>query len=161
MARQWAGTGWQYRSRVGRATIGDQLRRHARTQPDKIAVVAYAPARSEVTYGELDRLANRYAHLLQARGVGRGDVVSAMGRNSVAMIAAYYGALKVGAAFSAVNFLLGAREIGEQLAHAEPAVVLADAEFGDRLGEAGADPVVLGPDLLAGLPDTEPDADVD
>jgi len=160
----WAGTGAQYRARVGRATIGDQLRRHARTQPDKLAVVAYAPDRSETTYGELDRLANRYAHLLQRRGVGRGDVVAAMGRNSVAMIAAYYGALKVGAAFSAVNVMLGAREVGEQLDHARPAVVLADAAFADLLGEAGAEPVVLGPGLdaeLAGLPDTEPDAEVD
>jgi acyl-CoA synthetase (AMP-forming)/AMP-acid ligase II len=159
MAAQAAG--WQYRAPVGRATIGDQLRRHARTQPDKVAVVAYAPDRSEVTYGELDRLANRYAHLLRARGVGRGDVVSAMGRNSVAMIAAYYGTLKIGAAFSAVNVLLGAREIGEQLAHAEPALVLADAGFVDRLADAGATPVAFGPDLLAGQPDTEPDADVD
>jgi acyl-CoA synthetase (AMP-forming)/AMP-acid ligase II len=159
MAAQAAG--WQYRAPVGRATIGDQLRRHARTQPDKVAVVAYAPDRSEVTYGELDRLANRYARLLRARGVGRGDVVSAMGRNSVAMIAAYYGTLKIGAAFSAVNVLLGAREIGEQLAHAEPALVLADAGFVDRLADAGATPVAFGPDLLAGQPDTEPDADVD
>ena len=52
----WAGIDRaQYRTRVGRATIGDQLRRHARTQPDKLAVVAYAPERSEVTYGRLDR----------------------------------------------------------------------------------------------------------
>jgi acyl-CoA synthetase (AMP-forming)/AMP-acid ligase II len=158
------GLGWQYRAPIGRATIGDQLRRHARTQPGKVAIVAYAPDRSEVTYGELDRLANRFARLLLQRGVGRGDVVSVMGRNSVAMVGAYYGALKIGAAFSAVNVLLGVREIGEQLTHAEPALVLADAEFAERVAQTGVEPVAFGAALdaeLAGLPDTEPDADVD
>ena len=42
------------RAPLGRATIGDQLRRHARTQPHKVAFVSYAPERAEITYGELD-----------------------------------------------------------------------------------------------------------
>ena len=65
---------WQHRAPVGRATIGDQLRRHARTRPDKTAFVAYdaVGARTRITYGELDRRANRFAHLLLGRSVRRG-----------------------------------------------------------------------------------------
>ena len=65
---------------LGRATIGDQLRRHARTRPHEVAFVTYAPERAELTYAELDVLANRWAHLLAAHGVGRGHVVAMVAR---------------------------------------------------------------------------------
>ena len=72
-----------HRTPLGRATIGDQLRRHARNQRDKVAFVSYTPERTETTYGGLDAAANRYAHLLLRHGVGRGDVVAVMARNGV------------------------------------------------------------------------------
>jgi acyl-CoA synthetase (AMP-forming)/AMP-acid ligase II len=155
-------TAWQHHAPIGRATIGDQLRRHARTQPDKVAFVTYAPDRAETTYGELDALANRYAHLLAGRGVGRGDVVAILARNGVVTAAAYYGALKLGAAFTVVNPMFRAHEVAQQLDHAEPTVVLADAALAALVEEAH--PVLLGADLdaeLATQPATEPDAEVD
>ncbi len=145
-----------HRTKIGRAVLGDQLRRHARTNPDRVAVVSYAPDRSETTYGQLDARANRYAHLLLARGVGRGDVVAVMARNSVEVIALYYGALKIGAALTCVNVMLGEREVAQQLDHAQPAAAFASPEFAALVPDA----VELG----AGLDDrpaTEPDADVD
>ncbi|GAA3084700.1 acyl-CoA synthetase [Pseudonocardia yunnanensis] len=159
---------WQHRAPVGRATIGDQLRRHARTQPDKTAFVAYdaVGARTRITYGELDRRANRFAHLLLGRSVRRGDVVAVVARNSVDVVALYYGTLKIGAALSPVNVMFGKREIGEQLTHAGPVVVVADEEFTDRVSAAypGAPLLTFGEPLeraLAEQPDTEPVADVD
>ncbi|MBW0111915.1 acyl--CoA ligase [Pseudonocardia sp. KRD-182] len=151
----------QHRSPIGRATIGDQLRRHARTQPGKVAFVSYTPDRVETTYGELDARANRFAHLLAGRGVGRGDVVAAMARNSVDVVGAYYGALKLGAAFTVVNPMLREHEVAWQLDHARPAAVLVAPEFA---GAVPGEPVVLGPGLEAELgaqPDTEPEAEVD
>jgi acyl-CoA synthetase (AMP-forming)/AMP-acid ligase II len=151
----------QHRSALGRATIGDQLRRHARTRPGKVAFVSYAPERVETTYGELDARANRFAHLLAGRGVGRGDVVAAMARNSVDVVAAYYGALKLGAAFTVVNPMLREHEVAWQLDHAGPAAVLVAPEFAAAVP---GEPLLLGPELdaeLAALPDTEPDAEVD
>lgn len=145
-----------HRTRLGRATLGDQLRRHARTNPDRVAVVSYAPERSVTTYGELDARANRYAHLLLARGVGRGDVVAVMARNSVEVIALYYGALKIGATLTCVNVMLGEREVAQQLDHAQPAAAFAAPEFAALVPDA----VELGTGL-DGLPATEPDADVD
>ncbi|MEO6956438.1 MAG: hypothetical protein ABI137_06810, partial [Antricoccus sp.] len=63
-----------FRSPTARATIGDQLRRHARTNANKVAVVAYAAdgTRNEWTYLALNEYANRCANAFVAAGVGRG-----------------------------------------------------------------------------------------
>lgn len=171
------------RSPLGRATLGDQLRRHARTQPDKTAFVTYSAdlTRSACTYAELDRRANRAAHVLLRLGVRRGDRVAVMARNSLDVVVAYYGALKVGAAFTGVNVLYRAGEVHHQLSHAEPAVVVAGPGFAGlveglrpelsentrfvALGVPADDEPAPGwlsfEAALAGATDTEPDADVD
>lgn len=166
----------QYRSALGRATLGDQLRRHARTQPDKTAFITYAVdgARATCSYGELDALANRFAHVLLDRGVRRGDRVAVLARNGLDVVVAYYGALKAGAAFTGVNVLYRAEDVLQQLQHAEPALVVVGPEF-LALAEplrAEVDTTWLalgGPadgwdsftDAVATADDTEPDVDVD
>lgn len=174
---------------LGRATLGDQLRRHAQSRAGKAAIVSYAPdgGRTVTTYGELDRGANRAAHMLLGLGVSRGDRVAVMARNRVESVIAYYGTLKIGAAYSGINVLLGAGEVAQQLAHLEPAVVVVAAEFlpvvRAALGETGNRPEIVvldasdldasdleGKDveachdfdrLLGSSPDTDPECDVD
>ncbi|MCD2187780.1 class I adenylate-forming enzyme family protein [Actinomycetospora soli] len=162
-----------HRRPVGRATIGDQLRRHARTRGARVALVSYdGGSRRETTYGELDRRANAVAQHLLALGVRRGDRVAVMARNGADVVAVYYGALKAGAAFTGINVLHGRDEVAAQLDHAAPAVVVAGAEYVDlltpltaalpgrvTLGEATAGWTPLA-EILAG-PDHEPDVDVD
>jgi acyl-CoA synthetase (AMP-forming)/AMP-acid ligase II len=159
----------QHRSPLGRLTIGDQLRRHARTRPDKVAFVAYAAdgGRTELTYAQLDRRANRCAHLFAALGVGRGGRVASMAPNGVDVVAAYYGALKLGAAFTGLNPLHRAAEVGHQLEHSGATLVLADAARAatvEPVLPAGVTLLRYGDELderLAGRPDTEPDAELD
>src|SRR5690606_3891664 len=88
-------------SLLGRATLGDQLRRHAQSRAAKPAIVAYAGdgQRTVTTYGDLNADANRAAHMLLDLGVTRGDRVAIMARNRVESVVAYYGALKIGAAY--------------------------------------------------------------
>lgn len=64
-----------HRTMLGRATIGDQLRRHARTQPEKVAFVAYDAdgVRTETTYGALNDRANGYAQMFASRGSAAAD----------------------------------------------------------------------------------------
>jgi acyl-CoA synthetase (AMP-forming)/AMP-acid ligase II len=163
-------------SPLGRATLGDQLRRHARTLRDKPAFVSYDAdgTRRITTYRELDERANRFASALLTHGVQRGDRVAAMARNGVESVVAYFGALKVGAAFSGINVLFREQEVAGQLSHLEPAVVVAAAEFVpiiDRVREQlpVANWFVLGdpvdgwesvPELLAAGNPEEPDCDV-
>lgn len=118
-------------SPLGRATIGDQLRRLSRSQGSKPAIIAYDAdgGRVPTTYAELDSMANRVAHVLLDLGVGRGDRVAVMSRNRVETVATYYGALKVGAAYSGVSPMFREREIAQQLGHLEPAVLVVERDL--------------------------------
>lgn len=159
----------QHRSLTGRATIGDQLRRHARTQPDKTAFISYDAdgARQVTTYGQLDSRANQFANLLLDMGVGPGQRVASMARNSIDVVVAYYGSLKVGAAFTGINVLYRAPEVRHQLEHAEPTVVVAGAEFGDIVRSVlpeGTTLIMFGEEytrLTAETPDSEPVVEMD
>ncbi|MFC0314802.1 class I adenylate-forming enzyme family protein [Gordonia phosphorivorans] len=164
---------------LGRATLGDQLRRHAQSRGAKPAVVAYTPdgRRTETTYRELDQRANQAAHLFRGLGVARGDRVAVMARNRVESIIAYYGALKIGAVYSGVNVLFGSREVAQQLAHLEPSAVVVAAEFLPTLTsalaelESAPEVIVLDGDrggeghgfeaLMEASPSTEPECEVD
>jgi len=72
------------------ATLLDDFRRYGR----EVAVVRYQGNRRRVTtYGEIARLAGRFAALLAERGIGSGDRVLLWGENSAEWIAAFYGCL--------------------------------------------------------------------
>jgi long-chain acyl-CoA synthetase len=76
--------------------LGDSAERY----PDKTALVASA---DRLTYGQLDRAADRVAAALAAGGVVRGDRVVVFMDNSWQAVAAIFGALRAGAVFSPVN----------------------------------------------------------
>ncbi|MDR3775164.1 MAG: AMP-binding protein [Terracidiphilus sp.] len=68
----------------------DDFRRYGR----EVAVVRYRGIRRRVTtYGEIARLAGRFAALLEKRGIGRGDRVLVWAENSAEWIAAFHGCL--------------------------------------------------------------------
>lgn len=172
-----------FRSPLGRATIGDQLRRHALNIPRRDALVALGAdgSRRAVTYAELNDEANRAAHAFAELGVGRGDVVAVMSPNAIETIVAYYGALKLGAAYTGLNVMYGTDEVRFQVGHAEPKVTIVAAAFVDvvepvRRERPGDTFVVLGDtgdgtgpadgwrawgELMADRPTDEPDAEVD
>jgi long-chain acyl-CoA synthetase len=72
------------------ATLLDDFRRYDR----EIAVVRYQGNRRRVTtYGEIARLAGRFAALLVERGIGQGDRVLIWAENSAEWMAAFYGCM--------------------------------------------------------------------
>ena len=75
-------------------TVHGLLSAAAQARPDSILVVDGA---ARVSYGEIEARAGRIAHLLRARGVGRGDRVGLLLPNSAGYIAAYFGILRAGA----------------------------------------------------------------
>jgi len=72
----------------------------AAARPGKTAVV---DDRERLAYGELNARANRFAHALLHRGVGAGCRVALLMENGADYAAAYYGALKAGAAVVPLN----------------------------------------------------------
>ncbi|TDB94482.1 amino acid adenylation domain-containing protein [Micromonospora fluostatini] len=101
--------------------------------PGALAVVGGA---RKLTYGDLDRRANRFAHLLVDRGVGTDDVVALLLPRSVDLVVAVLGVLKAGAAYLPVDPGHPAARIQRLLADARPALVVDDARTvtgtGDR-----------------------------
>ncbi len=72
------------------ATLLDDFRRYDR----QIAVVRFqGNRRRATTYGEIARLAGRFAALLAQRGIGPGDRVLLWGENSAEWIAAFHGCI--------------------------------------------------------------------
>jgi fatty-acyl-CoA synthase len=56
-----------------------------------------------ISYGELDAMANRYAHWAQEHGVHKGDVVALFAPNRLDYLAIWYGLSKVGVATALIN----------------------------------------------------------
>jgi fatty-acyl-CoA synthase len=96
-------------------TLGDLLRRTAARMPDKPAVIC-----GEVTwtYRALDRVVNRLANGLAARGVEGGDRVAILARNSHAFVALRFALARLGAVLVPINFMFNADEVAYVLGHA-------------------------------------------
>jgi fatty-acyl-CoA synthase len=110
-----------------RHTLGDLLRRSAKRLPDKTAIVC-GPVRW--TFREFDALVNRLANGLAARGIGAGERVAILSRNSHAFAAVRFALARLGAVLVPINFMLNADEVAYILRH------------------AGARTLFVGPDLV-------------
>jgi fatty-acyl-CoA synthase len=93
---------------VRQQNLGDMLRRTARRVPHKPAVIC-----GEVswTFAEFDGICTRLAHVLSARGVGFGDRVAILARNSHAFAAMRFALARIGAVIVPINFMLNAEEV--------------------------------------------------
>ena len=66
-----------------------------------------------VTYGQLDAMANRFAHWATSRGIKRGDTVALFMPNRIEYLAVWFGLSKVGVASALINNQIA----GAALAH--------------------------------------------
>ncbi|MCW4007571.1 MAG: long-chain fatty acid--CoA ligase [Candidatus Bathyarchaeota archaeon] len=98
------------------------LEKAAEVSPQKAAI---AFAEREITYAELDALADQFAAALVALGVKKGDRVAVFLPNTLQFIIAYYGSLKVGALLTAISPLHREREVEYQLKDAEAETIVA------------------------------------
>ena len=93
-------------------TLGKILSGTATKLPDNTALLFFG---GKISYGQLDALANRFAHALTGLGVKKGDRVALMLPNIPQMVIAYYGTLRTGAIAVATNPLYHAHELEVQL----------------------------------------------
>ncbi len=113
------------------ATLLDDFRRFDR----EIAVVRYQGNRRRVTtYGDLARLAGRFAALLEERGIGLGDRVLLWAENSAEWIAAFYGCMLRGAMIVPLD-AFGSADFAKRVASdVKPKLVVGDAVLLGKLG---------------------------
>ena len=97
------------------------LRKTAAEHQDKTAIVYFD---REITYGELDKLSDRFAAGLVGLGVRKGDRVAIFLPNIPQFIIAYYGILKAGAVLTTISPLHREREVEYQLADSEAQTII-------------------------------------
>ena len=114
------------------------IRFHARRTPDALAVIC-GPTR--LSYAALRARIERTAGLLAARGIGAGDIVAVVMKNSAAFIELAFATSHIGAVFLPVNFRLASDEVTYITGHAGAKLIFADEELSALV--AGLDNVVL------------------
>ncbi|HET9891351.1 MAG TPA: long-chain-acyl-CoA synthetase FadD6 [Mycobacterium sp.] len=91
----------------------------------------------QLTYSDANAAANRYAAVLAARGVGQGDVVAIMLRNSPNAVLAMLAAVKCGAVAGMLNY----HQRGDVLAHSlgllDAKVLIAETDLVSAVAECG------------------------
>lgn len=150
--------------------------------PEKDAIVAWEgafadPALSRVSYSDADRLANRVANALLARGLSPGDRVLMFCENSAEAYIAKIGIAKAGMTCVPLNPMLATDVVAYLIGRAEPSFTFVDASLWPRaqgaFAEHGLTPDVTievgGPpvagshsftDFVGGAGDSEPDVEI-
>ncbi len=93
-------------------TYVDMIRETFSASPDRMALSYLG---TEITFGQLDRCANRFANMLLEHGFEKGDVVGIHLPNIPEYVAALIGTLRAGCIVSGVSPLLSAPQIAYQL----------------------------------------------
>ena len=98
------------------------LEKTADQYPDKVAI---SYCEQEITYSRLNSLSNRFGYALAKLGVLKGDRVALFLPNIPQFLIAYFGALKAGAAVTAISPLHREREVEHQLSDSGAETVVA------------------------------------
>jgi len=105
--------------------LGDLIRRDH--DLDKVAIIDLGGNRArEVSYAELDALANAVARALCARGLARGERVAILSANRAEYLAVYYGILRAGLVAVPVSFKFPRSTIHFILRDADAKLVFCD-----------------------------------
>ncbi|MFD0744456.1 amino acid adenylation domain-containing protein [Phytohabitans flavus] len=140
--------------------LHELVARQAARTPDAVAV---ADERQEITYAELDRRANRTAHLLRARGIGTESLVAVCLPRSVELAAVLLGVWRAGAAYVPLDPGHPRDRIAWVLGDTGTSTVVTEESLVDLVGGGGAEALAI--DLAAAerdaLPATPPPVAVD
>ena len=135
--------------------ITDLLERNAKNSPDDVSLVEINPeinekhaiwhefelveakersyTRREMTWGQFDEKANKFANLLLKNGIGKGKKVAILLMNCLEWLPIYFGVLKTGAVVVPMNFRYTADEIKYCLDLAEVDMLVFGIEFVGRI----------------------------
>jgi fatty-acyl-CoA synthase len=142
--------------RIGRHMINlsSFIAFHARRTPDRCALKYRG---EDISYAAFDARIGRVGGWLASRGIGPGDVVAVLMKNSAAFVELVFATSHIGAVFLPINYRLSADEVGYIVGNSGARILIADEEFAAiaacevpvvLLGEtAQASAVSLAPDI--------------
>ncbi len=103
--------------------VADDFEKAVDQWPNNVCVICDD---RQVTYRELDMLANRYAHWIKGRGVRKGETIALFMPNRIEYLAIWLGFSKVGVATALINNNLTGPALTHSLAISGAAHLLAD-----------------------------------
>ncbi|MFD4028934.1 amino acid adenylation domain-containing protein, partial [Streptomyces sp. NPDC058576] len=156
--RQLLGTWLETETEIAEKLLPVRFAEQAAATPDAVALIV---GDTSLTYAELDRRANRLAHVLLRRGAGPDRVVALALPRSAELVVALLAVLKSGAAYLPLDPDHPAGRLAYVLEDACLALLLTTLSTDSRTPSGGpAERLVLdSPDvqaLLAACPDTDP-----
>ncbi|HXP30152.1 MAG TPA: benzoate-CoA ligase family protein [Stellaceae bacterium] len=110
------------------------------------------------TYAELEALVNRFGNALAGSGVGRGDRVLLLLKDTPEFVAAFLAAMKVGGVAVTLNTRSAARDVRFAITDSACRAMVIDREFLDLFDEAVADGGLRPPVLVVCCTASEPAA---
>jgi acyl-CoA synthetase (AMP-forming)/AMP-acid ligase II len=134
-------------------TLPGMVADNARAVPDRVAITDTVRS---LTYAELEERTNRIARALAGRGIGAGDRVAYLGRNSIEFYPVFFAATTVGAVLVPLNWRLTAADLAFQLQDSGSRLAFTDDEFAASL-PAELDTIRIGDEFdafVADAPDT-------
>jgi fatty-acyl-CoA synthase len=121
---------------TAKTSIGKVFQERAARHADNVFIKFGDEA---ITYRDANETVNRYAAVLAAKGVGHGDVVGIMLRNSVDPVLLMLAAVKCGAISGMLNYNQRDEVLKHSLGLLSASVVVAATEFVEAITESGAD----------------------
>ncbi|KAJ6444840.1 polyketide synthase [Purpureocillium lavendulum] len=106
------------------------LERAVSSYSDSTAVIY---GNKEITYRELDVLANKLTGLLQVRGVRQGDLIGVALNRSIELVVVLVAVLKAGAAYMPIDPTFPARRIEQMLVDATPSLIIVNSSTSSSL----------------------------
>ena len=147
------GVGMLVRSRFrDRLTIATLIEEHAARRPDHPALVFEG---HEWNYASFNAAANRFARVLEAAGIGAGDVVALLVDNRPETLMLVAAAAKLGAAAAMCNTKQRGDVLAHSLATVKPRAIVVGSELVDAFAEVRTDERLSELALLWQLPEGE------
>ena len=108
---------------------------HARRTPDRCALKYRG---EDISYAEFDARIRRVGGWLASRGIGPGDVVAVLMKNSAAFLEFVFATSHIGAVFLPINYRLSADEVGYIVGNSGARILIADEELAEHRGRRRA-----------------------
>jgi len=120
------------------ANFGYIVRKKSYYHPETVAIVEQA-TREEYTYGGLERRSNSVARALEDRGVGEGDRVCGLFRNTVEFFDLFFATCKLGAVVAPFNYRLSTEELGYLADDVDPDLFVYEGTFEEKAATLAGD----------------------
>ena len=117
-------------------TLDEIVQRNALRFPDKPALVCDGKSCS---WAELDRRVDKLSHAFLDAGLRSGDRVALLLANCSEYFEIYFACARTGLIAVPVNYRLLGQELAQIIGHAQPALLIAGAEYIDQVGAVGTD----------------------